>query len=78
MHGSVRPLVLQRMRLLDMAEGEDLRARRITMTTRAQRLVDSCLPMWNEAQCKVEARLGKDGVSTLFDLLERLEAAPQS
>lgn len=69
-------LVLQRMRLLDVAEGEDLRARRITMTTRAQRLVDFCLPMWNEAQCKVEARLGKEGVSTLFDLLGRLEAAP--
>lgn len=67
-------LVLQRMRLLDVSEGDDLRARRITMTARAQRLVNSCLPMWEDAQHKVEARLGRDGVSTLFDLLERLEA----
>jgi DNA-binding MarR family transcriptional regulator len=67
-------LVLQRMRLLDVTEGDDLRARRITMTTRAQRLVSSCLPKWEQAQRKVEARLGKEGVSTLFDLLERLEA----
>ncbi|KWT69925.1 MULTISPECIES: MarR family transcriptional regulator [unclassified Variovorax] len=67
-------LVLQRMRLLDVTEGDDLRARRITMTTRAQRLVSSCLPKWEQAQRKVEARLGKEGVSTLFGLLERLEA----
>ena len=54
-------LVLKRMRLLDVAEGDDLRARRVTTTTRAQRVVDSCLPMWDQAQRKVEARLGKEG-----------------
>jgi DNA-binding MarR family transcriptional regulator len=68
-------LVLQRMRLLDVTEAKDLRARRITMTARAQRLVDTCLPMWEEAQRKVETRLGKAGMSTLLELLERLETA---
>lgn len=68
-------LVLQRMGLLNVTDGDDLRARRITTTTRAQRLVDSCLPRWEHVQRTVEARLGKEGVSTLFDLLERLEAA---
>jgi DNA-binding MarR family transcriptional regulator len=68
-------VVLQRMKLLDVAEADDLRARRITMTARAQRLVNACLPMWEETQRKVEARLGRGGLATLFDLLERLEAA---
>ena len=66
-------LVLQRKRLLDVTDGDDLRARRITITARAQRLVNSCLPLWQEAQDTVEARLGKSGVATLLDLLERLE-----
>jgi DNA-binding MarR family transcriptional regulator len=68
-------VVLQRMKLLDVAEGHDLRARRITMTARAERLVEACLPIWEETQRKVEARLGKGGLATLFDLLDRLEAA---
>lgn len=67
--------VLQRMGLLEVSEGDDMRARRITMTTKANRLVESCLPRWNEAQRTVEARLGKDGVATLLGLLERLETA---
>lgn len=67
-------LVLQRMGLLDVSEGDDLRARRIKLTTRAERLVEACLPRWAEAQQTVERRLSKDGVVTLLDLLERLEA----
>lgn len=65
--------VLQRMDLLYVSEGADLRARRVAMTARAERLVESCLPKWEEAQRTVELRLGKQGVATLFDLLERLE-----
>jgi DNA-binding MarR family transcriptional regulator len=65
--------VLQRMHLLDVSDGDDLRARRITLTARAQRTVERCLPRWEEAQHKVEARLGSNGMATLLDLLERLE-----
>jgi DNA-binding MarR family transcriptional regulator len=65
--------VLQRMGLLDVSEGDDLRARRITMTPRAERLVESCLPRWERAQRTVELRLGAQGVATLLALLERLE-----
>lgn len=66
-------LVLQRLGLLDISSGDDLRARRLTLTDRAQRLVDLCLPLWEAAQHQVERRLGKQGVATLLELLERLE-----
>lgn len=70
-------LVLQRMGLLDISkEEDDLRARRLTLTDRAQRLVDSCLPLWEAAQRQVERRLGKHGVAILLELLERLETSP--
>lgn len=65
--------VLERLRLLEVSEGDDLRARRITVTARGQRLVASSLPAWDEAQRTVESRLGKQGVATLFGLLEQLE-----
>lgn len=68
--------VLQRLGLLDVGEGDDLRARRISLTARAQRLVEATLPRWDQAQRTVEQRLGKRGVATLFSLLERLETAP--
>jgi DNA-binding MarR family transcriptional regulator len=67
--------LLQRMQLLDVSDGDDLRARRITLTARAHSTVERCLPKWEEAQHKVEARLGKSGLATLLDLLERLETA---
>jgi DNA-binding MarR family transcriptional regulator len=67
--------VLQRMELLEVSQADDLRARRITLTSKATRLVESCLPRWERAQRTVETRLGKTGVATLLGLLERLEAA---
>lgn len=66
--------LLQHMGLLDVAPSDDLRARRITLTAEATRLIEACLPGWNDAQRTVESRLGKEGVATLLDLLERLEA----
>jgi DNA-binding MarR family transcriptional regulator len=65
--------VLQRLKLLAVSDSDDLRSRRITMTPRAERLVETCLPRWENAQRTVEQRLGKHGVATLLDLLERLE-----
>jgi DNA-binding MarR family transcriptional regulator len=67
--------VLQRLKLLAVSDSDDLRARRITMTPRAERLLEKCLPQWEDAQRTVEQRLGKQGVATLLDLLERLETA---
>lgn len=68
-------LVLQSMHMLDVSGGEDQRSRRLTLTPKAQRLCESCTPLWEKAQKTVEARLGSGGLTTLLDLLERLETA---
>jgi DNA-binding MarR family transcriptional regulator len=65
--------VLQRQGLLDLAEGSDLREHAVELTMRGQRLMERAVPLWEAAQKRVEGLLGKTGVSTLFDLLGKVE-----
>ena len=66
-------LVLKRRGLVRLGEGEDLRQRPIELTPRARGLLERALPRWDLAQAQVDRLLGKEGVSTLFDLLEKVE-----
>lgn len=66
-------LLLKRRGLVRLGEGSDLRARSVELTTRARSLLERAVPLWEKAQAKVERKLGKDGVSTLYGLLARLE-----
>lgn len=66
-------LLLKRRGLVRLGEGSDLRARSVALTARARGLLERAVPLWEQAQAKVERKLGKDGVSTLYDLLARLE-----
>jgi DNA-binding MarR family transcriptional regulator len=66
--------VLQRAGLVDLSEGGDLRERTVSLTSKARRLLARAIPRWEEAQHRVDRTLGKQGVSTLFELLGRLEA----
>jgi DNA-binding MarR family transcriptional regulator len=66
-------LLLKRRGLVRLGEGADLRARSVELTTRARSLLERAVPLWEQAQAKVQRKLGKDGVSTLYGLLARLE-----
>jgi len=65
--------VLQRQGLVHLSEGSDLRERTVSLTPRARRLLERAVPLWERAQQRVERSLGTQGVSTLFDLLAKLE-----
>jgi len=65
--------VLERMELVDVSEAEDLRARIVVLTPRAERLLEHALPLWEAAQRKVSRLLGGPGVKNLFDVLEQVE-----
>ena len=66
-------LLLKRDGLVRLGDASDMREWSVELTSRAVRLLARALPLWEEAQAKVESRLGKKDVATLFDLLARLE-----
>lgn len=65
--------VLERMQLVDVSEAEDLRARTVVLTARAERLLEKALPLWEATQRQVGRLLGGAEVDRLFDVLERIE-----
>ena len=65
--------VLERMQLVDVSEAEDLRARTVVLTARAERLLEKALPLWEATQRQVGRLLGGSEVERLFDVLERIE-----
>ncbi|HVN34164.1 MAG TPA: MarR family winged helix-turn-helix transcriptional regulator [Casimicrobiaceae bacterium] len=65
--------VLERRGLVDLSEGEDQRERTVSLTSRARRLLDKALPLWEQAQERVNGLLGKQGVAALFMLLGKFE-----
>jgi DNA-binding MarR family transcriptional regulator len=66
-------LLLKRDGLVRLGDACDMREWSVELTSRAVRLLERALPLWEKAQAKVESRLGKKDVATLFDLLARLE-----
>lgn len=66
--------VLERQGLVQLFGGFDLRERTVSLTPRAAKLLERAVPLWDKAQKRVERSLGTQGVSTLFDLLGKLEA----
>ena len=69
-------LLLKHRGLVRLGEADDLRERSVELTRRARGLLERAIPLWEAAQAKVERQLGKEGVSTLFDLLLKLEQLP--
>lgn len=66
-------LLLRRRGLVQFADGEDQRAWSIRLTPRSRGLLDRAIPLWEQAQAKVEGMLGREGVARLLALLERIE-----
>ena len=65
--------LLKRRGLVDLFEGKDLRERTVTLTSRARRLLEKAIPLWDQAQKRVDHMLGKRQVATLFRLLTDIE-----
>lgn len=65
--------ILARERLVNLADGDDLRERTVALTPRAHRLLEKAVPLWEHAQRRVDLLLGKDDVVTLFNLLSKFE-----
>ena len=65
--------ILQRQGLVKLSGGHDLRERTVSLTPRARALLERAVPLWDGAQKRVERSIGAQGVSTLFDLLAKLE-----
>lgn len=66
--------LLRQRRLIADADAADLREHAIKLTPAAHRLLERAIPLWQKAQGSVERSLGKEDVTTLYDLLARLEA----
>jgi DNA-binding MarR family transcriptional regulator len=65
--------LLKRRSLVRLGEGTDLRARSVELTASARKLLAAAIPLWEKAQARVERKLGKEGVSALFELLAQVE-----
>ena len=65
--------VLKRQGLVGLSEGDDQRERTVVLTSRARRLLDRAVPLWEQAQERVDNLLGKQGVAALFGLLAKFE-----
>ena len=65
--------ILERQGLLTFVAGEDLRERTVRLAARSHALLDEAVPLWENAQARVDLLLGQQGVETLFILLSKFE-----
>jgi DNA-binding MarR family transcriptional regulator len=64
--------VLERMGLVAFSTGEDQREAVLSLTSEGASLVEAALPVWDEIQHRLEARLGADHARQLGELLEAI------
>lgn len=64
---------MQAKEWLSVAPGADRRSKALHLTPKGQTLLKEAMPLWEQAQKKVEDVLGKDGVTQLNTTLKRLE-----
>ena len=64
--------VLQEQELVQLGEGRDLRAREVRLTEAGLQRIEQALPLWEQVQRELNARLGADRRAELMRLLEEL------
>ncbi len=64
--------VLARDGLVVFGEGEDQREALAALTKKGRRLLSDAEPLWRKAQARIEATLGREGVTQMRALLQRL------
>lgn len=67
---NVNPML--RQGLVAEGTGQDKRSRILTITDQGAKALELALPLWDEAQDKVRAILGKAGTEVLLDKLKAL------
>jgi DNA-binding MarR family transcriptional regulator len=65
--------VLEQEGLVTLAGGDDLRTRRVAVTSRGSAAIERALPYWKGAQQRVGAGLGAERRAALFALLDDVE-----
>ena len=64
--------VLQEQELLQLGEGRDLRAREVRLTEAGLQRIEQALPLWEQVQRELNARLGEKRRAKLMALLDQL------
>lgn len=64
--------VLERMGLVGISPGKDQREALLVLTDRGRKILQDGDPLWEQAQQRIEDKLGKDGINKLHDLLASL------
>src|SRR5690606_1319286 len=64
--------VLEEQGLVQMGEGRDLRAREVRLTEAGLQRIEQALPLWEQVQRELNARLGEGRRSELMKLLDEL------
>ena len=64
---------LERRRLVKVAEGEDRRVRKVTLTTQGRAALAEALPLWNKAQVQVVRAFGEQRLSRTLQEVAALE-----
>lgn len=64
--------VLEELGLLQLGEGRDLRAREVRLTEAGLQRIEQALPLWEQVQRELNARLGEDRRAELMELLDQL------
>jgi DNA-binding MarR family transcriptional regulator len=64
--------VLEELGLLQLGEGRDLRAREVRLTEAGLQRIEQALPLWEQVQRELNARLGTDRRAELMELLDQL------
>ena len=64
--------VLEEQGLVQLGEGRDLRAREVRLTEAGLQRIEQALPLWEQVQRELNARLGADRRAELMRLLEEL------
>ena len=64
--------VLEEQGLVQLGEGRDLRAREVRLTEAGLQRIGQALPLWEQVQRELNARLGAERRAELMSLLEEL------
>ena len=64
--------VLEEQGLVQLGEGRDLRAREVRLTEAGLQRIGQAMPLWEQVQRELNARLGAERRAELMSLLEEL------
>lgn len=64
--------VLERMGLIGLGRGEDLREAHVTLTDAGHAILADAVPLWRTEQAAFEARLGPETAQTLRETLSQI------